>query len=833
MVYPKDFEAKVGFHKIRDLLSGYCISSMGRDTVASLAFSDDYGHIRQSLDQVSQFRQLINHHSGFPAQDYLDLRHCLRKLSLDGATISLEDLHHLNISLKTITAVLRFLKSLDPEHYLELVSLTRDKSGWEGHIHHADGLIDSRGQILPHASPLLQEITAKIFKLEKGLSAMVQQSLSSARKAGQAPENSEITVRNGRLVIPVLASQKRKIKGFIHDESSSGQTIYLEPEAAYETNNEIRKLRNAREQEIKRLLTLFTKTIRPDIHHMIHDYQWLGTIDAIRSKALLAIELEASKPQLEDKPLADWQNAIHPLLYLAYKGTNKQVVPLNIRLDSRQRILIISGPNAGGKSVCLKTTGLLQYMLQCGLLIPVNPRSRCGIFHQLFIDIGDEQSLEDDLSTYSSHLRNIKHFIHHTCSRSMFLLDEMGSGTEPQMGGAIAEACLESLYNKGGFGVVTTHYANLKLLPERYEAMENGAMLFDQKKLVPRFILKTGQPGNSFAFEIAENTGLPREVMEEARKKAGTTQLDFEKQLQSLEQEQSELNKKEYELGLADQLLAESVEKYHALCRDMEKDKKQILEQAKEEAKSIIRESNKLIENTIREIKEKQAEKQATQQARKKLEVGSHHIISKNRNNTPAVERDMGEKNKPGNKTTAKGKPLKSKPLINVVGKEKQAPDRPLPGNISKGDTVRIRGQKATGEVLFISGGKAGILAGYLKMEIPAEKLEKVAPSPSSIPKASHTHSAIINSIQERAESFSTVLDLRGIRAEEAEKKLTQFMDDAILTGNYDLRIIHGKGDGILRKVVRKHLDGISQVTRYGDAHVERGGQGVTLVTLK
>lgn len=827
MVYPKDFEAKVGFDKIRGLLSGYCLSSMGRDMVNRLFFSHDYNYIRQSLDQVSQFRQLIHEHSGFPDQDYLDLRHCLKKLGVEGAVISLEDLHDLRTSLKAITSVIKFLKGLNREQYPELFALSVNKSGWQAHIHHADQLIDFRGQMRPDASPLLKELTQKMAKLEKGLSAMVQKSLYTARKAGYSPEDSEVTLRNGRLVIPVLASHKRQIKGFIHDESSSGQTVYLEPEAACETNNQIRKLRNARDQEIKRLLTLFTHSIRPDIPHMLDDYHWLGTVDAIRSKALLAIQLEAERPELKEKPVVQWQNAIHPLLYLMYKNTSRQVVPLNIHLNTRQRILIISGPNAGGKSVCLKTIGLLQYMLQCGLLIPLEAQSVCGIFQQLFMDMGDEQSLENDLSTYSSHLRNIKHFLEHSNPQNLFLIDEMGSGTEPQIGGAIAEACLEALYHKGGIGVVTTHYANLKLLPEKHDAMENGAMLFDQKKLMPRFILKTGQPGNSFAFEIAENSGIPLVVLEKARKKAGTTQLDFEKQLQSLEQDRTELIKKEHELGLADQLLAESVEKYNTLCREMKVDKQRILDQAKEEAKNMIRESNRLIEKTIREIKEKQAQKQATQQARKNLGKESHHIISKSREPGPPKEKKTDRE-----QNRRKAGVTISKPSANQ-GKENHKTLTPLPEKISKGDTVRIRGQQATGQVLSISGKKAAILTGHIKMEVPIQRLEKVSPSKIITPKASNAHSAIIDNIRQRTENFSSVLDLRGTRAEEAEKMLTRFIDDAILTGHYDLQIIHGKGDGVLRSVVRKMLEQTSQVSRYCDAHVERGGQGVTLVTLK
>ncbi|MFO8054645.1 MAG: Smr/MutS family protein [Bacteroidales bacterium] len=784
---------------------------MGQDWIEQISFSSDFTTIGKNLEQVYQFMQLIRFAPSFPTHDYKDMRHRLRLLSTEGAIIAQDDLHDLNCSLKVMESVKAYLKDLDPEQYDELIALAKGKTSWQEFTEQADGIIDNKGEIRPDASAALEDITRKIKTLEKGLYSKIQQTLTQAKKSGWVGNEAEITVRNGRLVIPVFASQKRKLKGFIHDESSSGQTVYMEPEAAFEANNEIRKLGNAYRKEIKRILGEYSGKLRPWIFELIDDYQWLGKVDAIHSKALLAIKLHAEKPKLINEQGFSWQSAIHPLLYLVFKAQNKEVIPLNISLNKDQRILIISGPNAGGKSVCLKTTGLLQYMLQCGLLVPMQASSECGIFNDVFIDIGDEQSLENDLSTYSSHLYNIKQFISAATSRTLIMIDELGSGTEPQMGGAIAEASLETLYQKGAYAVITTHYANLKLLAEKYPGITNGAMLFDNRKLQPLYQLKTGQPGNSFAFEIARKTGLPEEILNRARKKTGETQLDFENQLQSLEKDRSQVDKKAHELNLADELLSETIEKYNKLYAEIDTKRNEILNKAKEEAKDILNESNTIIEKTIREIKESNADKTITKQARKILETKKTKI-TKPEAHPPA----------PLSKEKEKKKPIPTeKPREQIVH-----------GPIKQGDTVKISGQQSAGEVLSITGQQARVLFGHFKMKIPLKKLEKTTVNDTSKQQARHQNKSMRKTLQEKTEQFSPVLDIRGSRAEEARKKLMHFLDNALLTGNYEVQILHGKGDGILRKIVREQLSKTKEVKHYKDAHIEQGGQGITIVKL-
>lgn len=814
MIYPENFEVKIGFDQVRDHLREYCLSPMGEDNLEKISFSIDFDDVSEKLEYTRQFKDVLEFEDTFPAQDYLDMRDILKYLTAKGTIIEREHLHNLNTSLKAMEEVRLYLLNLDEERYDRLYSLAGDRESWQHFIREIDKILDEKGEIRPDASSLLLEIDGKIRAQEKKLYQKIQDILIKARESGWIAGDREVTVRNGRLVLPVLASQKRKVKGFIHDESSSGQTVYIEPEAAFEANNEIRKLKNEYRQEIKRILAEFTDFFRPYISDLIRDYNWLGKIDFIRAKAKFAIQIRAEKPRLVNDQRLDWKKAIHPLLYLLYRKQGKDVVPLDIRLEKHQRILIISGPNAGGKSVCLKTTGLLQYMLQCGLLLPMRADSECGIFSHLFIDIGDEQSLENDLSTYSSHLRNISVFTDNADAKSLVMIDEMGTGTEPQMGGAIAEASIEVLYKKQAFAVITTHYANLKLLADNYPEIVNAAMLFDTDKLKPRFQLKIGNPGNSFAFEIAQNTGLSESLLKRAREKTGKTHLDFEEQLQSLEKDKSDIHEKEHELKVADDLLNETIEKYQRLSKELEENKKQILQQAREEAQRILDNSNRIIENTVREIKENQAEKEKTQQARKKLEQEKQRILHKN-------------KSRPKPQSGAEKKTPSSKFKHSNERKQEQTEA------LKTGDKVKVKGQKEGGEILDITNKHATVSFGSIKMQIPLKKLERISGGEIKKAKKKSGYDHIIRDMQQKTENFSSSLDLRGKRADEAMNELMHFVDEAILLGIYDLRILHGKGNGVLRNVVREYLSSVSEVKTFHDEHVERGGQGVTIVKLK
>jgi DNA mismatch repair protein MutS2 len=638
----------------------------------------------------------------------------------------------------------------------------------------------------------------------------IRQVLITARKNGWVNPNDDLTLRDGRLVIPVPATHKRKIRGFIHDESATGQTVFIEPAEALEANNEIRELENAEKREIIRILTEFTNLIRPEIDQLIAAYQFLGLVDFIRAKAKFAIQIEAVLPLLNDKTIIEWFDAKHPLLFLSHKNQKKQVETLSLKLDENQRILVISGPNAGGKSVCLKTVGLLQYMLQCGLLVPMRETSETGIFRDIFIDIGDEQSIENDLSTYTSHLRNMKFFSLKSGRQTLFLIDEFGTGTEPQLGGAIAEAVLEHLNRKLAFGVVTTHYTNLKMLADKTPGLVNGAMLFDTRQMQPLFKLQMGNPGSSFAFEIARKTGFPTHILQNAEKKVGKGQLKFEEQLQQLELEKKELNEKQKEMAINEEKLKMQVSKYNQLLQDLESSKSSIIKEAKNTAAQVIAGSNKLVENTIREIRENQAEKEKTKQLREKL------------------KEEAGKIEKAGVETKA------SVPAKVELAKKKVKPVKEIE-NIFVGNRVRISPQQTVGEVIEIIGDDAVVSFGSVIMKTPLSKIVNVGEEElhQKVLIRRSNYGNIINEINAKMQNFKLTLDLRGQRAEEAIPNLQKYIDEAILLSIKEVRILHGKGNGILRDIIRSQLRAIPEVKKFNDEHIEQGGHGITVVSLK
>jgi DNA mismatch repair protein MutS2 len=668
MLYPSNFEQKLGFDQVREMIVNRCLSNLGIDLVEKISFSTDQDEIIEMLTLTSEMKTIQQSEENFPAQDYYDMIPELLRIRIPGTYMEPEQLSELKLSMQTIQSVLVFI-GLRKEKYPCLYAGCRmHDTGYNmdnpascildlaSVIKKVETLINDKSQVRDNASPALLKIRREKTAKQNSVERMVIQSFKEAKKSGWTPDDTDITIRNGRLVIPLVSTHKRKVPGFLHDESATGQTVYIEPAGSFEVNNEIRELEYAERREVIRILTAFADSLRPDIEELIKHYHFLGEIDFIRAKALFAIEIDAGYSPLKvlspksQVPSAKsavsgqisvqkdcglrtadcrlvWSQAIHPLLYLSHKSQKKKVVPLDISLDGEQRILVISGPNAGGKSVCLKTVGLVQYMFQCGLLPPVREDSEFCIFRNIFIDIGDEQSIDNDLSTYTSKLLNLKFFIENVDERSLFLIDEMGTGTDPSLGGPIAEATLESLNAKGSYGLVTTHYSNLKLLAGREPGIFNGAMLFDSKKLKPLYQLKTGKPGSSFAFEIAHEIGFPQEVLDNARKKTGVSQLDFDRELQNLEVEKQEINKKESELGVADEFLAETIRKYQKLKDDLEKSKKEILESARNEARQLLDESNKLIERTVKEIKESQADKAKTKEVRSELKKMKDKLI--------------------------------------------------------------------------------------------------------------------------------------------------------------------------------------------------------------
>jgi len=639
-----------------------------------------------------------------------------------------------------------------------------------------------------NAFPELAHIRKRLREEQSRVRRLADQLFRTAVSEKWVPEGALPTIREGRVVIPILAEHKRRVKGFILDESATGQTVFMEPAEVLDANNEIRELEHAEKREIVRILIALTDKFRERLNDLHHSFRFLGQLDFIRAKAKLSLEINGDMPVVEKHPEMVWYNARHPLLYLSLKG-KREVVPLNIELNNIDRLLLVSGPNAGGKSVTLKTVGLLQYMLQCGLLIPLSDRSRVGIFKKIFVDIGDQQSIENDLSTYSSHLRNMNYFLQHADERTMILMDELGSGTDPNFGGAIAEAILEGLLKKRVWGVATTHYYNLKLFAGQRQGIRNAAMRFDDKNLVPLFVLDQGKPGSSFALEIARKTGLPSQTLQKAETLVGKDLAGFEKLVRSLEKEKQELTERLKKMERQEAALAQSLSKYQTLSAELEGRKKEIIEKAKEEAASLLKNTNREIEKTIRHIRENRAEKKETLKVRKGLE----ELTSK----------------------------VKTAP-----GKEKKAAEQ-----IVEGDRVRITGQEGSGIVLSVSGKNAVVQFGELKSLTKIDKLEKIT-SAQEKQISAKLRSAGIN-VHEKRATFQSILDVRGKRVEEVISILDQFMDTAILLGQSEIRILHGKGEGVLRKVVRDQLRRYKEVASVADEHVERGGDGITVVVLK
>ena len=803
MIYPSDFENKIGFKAIRERLNDLCISEMGKEFVGKMGFCTDVDEIHTYLRLIQDFRTLMQDGVPFPVRDYNDLREEFHHLAIDGTVISLESMFALKPTLSALSYIFKFFKSEASDKVPYLKTLAEGIS-IDNHIFtEINRLIDDKGEIPDNASAELAEIRRDIRRKQSSIDHRMHKILIEAKNSGWTDSTAEMTIRDGRPVIPVRAADKRELRGFIHDESATGQTVYIEPAEIFETNNEIKELEYAERREINKILLAFTKILRPEIPNLIMAWRLLGLLDFIRAKALLSHEYNCVIPELVDEPMFDWIEARHPLLEQKLKGQGKRITPLDLKLGENNRILVISGPNAGGKSVCLKTIGLLQYMLQCGLAIPVKVDSKCGVFHDMFIDIGDEQSLENDLSTYSSHLINMKELLEHGNERTIFLIDEFGTGTEPQLGGAIAEAILLKMNEKKSFGVVTTHYANLKLLADNHPGIVNGAMLFDTRYLQPLYVMMIGKPGSSFAFEIAKKIGFPNEILDSAAEISGREHLDFDQQLQQLEIEKKEVRKKEYELKVADKLLDEVVTKYKTQLADIEKNRKTLLKEASKEAQEIIDRANAKIEKTIREIKEAQAEKVRTKELREELKEMKTNLA---------------------NEEKSLSKQLKAEEKEEIAN-----------ADLKVGDMVCINELEVVGELLAITETDVTIQFGDVRLRTTADKLRKISRSQArkAQQNPSYLRKSIMNDINEKAQHFNLTLDVRGQRGEEAVDNVAKYIDEANLLSIKEVSILHGKGNGILRKLIREYLSKQSCIQNFSDASLETGGAGITRITLK
>lgn len=817
--YIQHFEEKIGFGQIRDMVAQECVNAMALRFVEQMCFSTDYDEVVCNLQQTDEFRQILLMENSFPSQDFFDLSPELSRLRTIGTTIDLQALFDLKCSLRTVFDCVRFFADAEEGMYprLRLLIEKVELDPWV--LKECNTILDDKGNIYDTASELLADIRRQQRRKQNDIDRMISKTLTHAKQEGWAPDNAEVTIRNGRAVIPMLDTHRRKIKGLIIDESATRQTAYLEPSEVVELNNDLRELEFAERREIERILHQFTDNIRPMLPQLLTAYWVLGKIDFIRAKARFALRVNAGMPIVDNSQKLYWFDARHPLLYLNLSKQHKEVVPFNIELNDQQRMVIISGPNSGGKSVCLKAVGLLQYMLQVGMLVPVKETSEFGIFNRLFIDIGDQQSIENDLSTYSSHLMNMKTLLEIADSKTLFLLDELGAGTEPRIGGAIAEAVLEWLYKRSSFGVITTHYSNLKLMADKYPCIANAAMLFDTEKMKPLYKLVVKHPGSSFAFEIAKNIGLPDEILLAAEKKIGSEMLNFEQQLQQIEVDKQELEKKRTELEVADTFLSEMIEKYTNLNNSLELKKHEILSAARQSAKQIIADANKKIEHTIAEIKTAQAKKEETQAARRNLqqEVVKIEAEQKTCDEKVAKIKKTNKHNDAANHTNVDSDMIDDSPIL-------------------IGDIVKIDDQDTYGQIVEIKGKKAIIESNSIRMSIPIGRLAKTKKKTLPATKSKDTgnsYQSIYNDLNAKRAAFSPTLDLRGKRGDEAMQLLEHFIDEAMLLSEKEVRVLHGTGYGVLKEMVRSHLRNHREVKRFHPEVLELGGEGITVVELK
>lgn len=821
MIYPSNFEQKTGFDKVRLLVSDKCLSPLGKERVAAMSFSTDYAFISNELDLVDEFVKIQQGETDFPANYFFDVRYSLKRIRPEGTWMDEKELFDLKRSLQTIHDIIRFFQPGEDEEikYPALTALAGDILVFPQLVGRIDTILDKFGKVKDSASPELQTIRREMTITMSNISRNLQSILRAAQSEGVVEKDVTPTMRDGRLMIPVAPAFKRKIKGIVHDESASGKTVFIEPESVVEANNRIRELEGEEKREIIRILTDFTNFVRPLVPDILQSYEFLADIDFIRAKALFAIEIQGIRPVVEDKQQLDWARAIHPLLYLSLKKQHKEVVPLDIELTTEKRLLIISGPNAGGKSVCLKTVGLLQYMLQCGLLVPMHESSRTGLFEHLFIDIGDEQSIENDLSTYSSHLTHMKYFVRNCNERTILLIDEFGSGTEPQIGGAIAEALLNRFNQHKSFGVITTHYQNLKHFAEDTPGIVNGAMLYDRHLMQPLFKLAIGNPGSSFAIEIARKIGLPEDVIAEASEKVGMDYINMDKYLQDIVRDKRYWESKRQNIRQREKKLEDIIARYEKDLSEVNSQRKEIVREAKAEASRILSDANARIENTIREIKEAQAEKERTKQARQELQSFKDSVSDAQEEDDKlackmAKLKERAERKKQKQKVSAQ--PVFNRDVIEV------------------GDAVRLKGQTSVGTVMELQEKQATVAFGMIKSTVKLDRLEKVSKNQikKEIQKSTFVSEQTSDQMHEKRLHFKQEIDVRGMRGEEALQTVTYFIDDAIQVGAQQVRILHGTGTGILRQLIREYLRSVPGVRSFHDEHVQFGGAGITVVEL-
>ena len=824
MVYPENFESKIKFDKIRQFVQKNCLSDMGRDLVEAMKFSTEPTEIRERLEETQEFMSILEEEDQFPGDHFSDARPFLNKVRVEGLFLEVAEMVALKQSLESLTAIVRFFHGKD-ERYPRLTAQAGDIQLFPYILQRLDSIVSRHGSIKDTASPELGDIRHRLQRKQNGISRRMQALLQQAQTEGWAEKDTTIAIRDGRMVIPVPSAYKRKINGIVHDESATGKTSYIEPAEIVETNNEIRELELEEKREITRILRRFAEDLRPYVDDLIPAYDFLAYIDFVRAKAAFSLYIEATVPAFSERPEMFWYSARHPLLWLSLKNSDKNIVPLKIEIDETQRIILISGPNAGGKSVCLQTAGLLQYMFQCGLPVPVSEASRFGIFKKILIDMGDEQSIENDLSTYSSHLINMKNFLRYGDENTLILIDEFGTGTDPMLGGAIDEAILKTLNQKQVKGVITTHYTNLKHFAAETTGIENGAMLYDRHLMQALFQLQIGNPGSSFAVEIARKIGLPEDVIADASEIVGSEYINADKYLQDIVRDKRYWEGKRQTIRQREKQMEETIARYQTEMEELQKSRKEIIEQAKEEAERILQESNARIENTIRTIKEAQAEKEKTRLARQELtdfRTSLDALASKEQEEKLARKMEK-LKEKQERKKNKKNEPKAANAPTIIV---------PKVTPIGIGENVKIKGQTSVGQVMEINGKNAIVAFGSIKTTVKIDRLERSnAPQKTEgIAKSTFVSSQTHDQMYEKKLSFKQDIDVRGMRGDEALQAVTYFIDDAILVGMDRVRILHGTGTGILRTLIRQYLSTVPGISHYADEHVQFGGAGITVV---
>lgn len=857
MIYPDNFEQKIGFNEIRTMLRERCLSTLGKEQVEKMGFSDHAETVNEWLMQVREFRQLISEVEDFPLQYFYDVRESIVRIRIENTHLEENELFDLRRSLSTIESIVKILNHSDEDDshaeendgwhrekkytYPTLHRLAKDVITFPQIIQRIDQILDKYGKIRDNATPELLQIRRELAKTEGSISRTLYSILRSAQSEGVVEKDVTPTLRDGRLVIPVIPTLKKKIKGIVHDESATGKTVFIEPTEVVEANNRVRELEGEERKEIIRILTNFTNKVRPYVREMMDSYRFLAKIDLIQAKAKIAEIFKAIEPEVEDHPHIDWIRAIHPLLQISLEKKGEKVIPLDIILTQEKRILIISGPNAGGKSVCLKTVGLLQYMLQCGLSIPVSERSKTGVFQNIMIDIGDEQSLENDLSTYSSHLLNMKNMMRTANNSTIILIDEFGTGTEPGIGGAIAEAVLDKFCKQQAYGVITTHYQNLKHFADSHEGVANGAMLYDRHEMKALFQLAIGRPGSSFAIEIARKIGLPEEVIKEASDIVGSEYIQSDKYLQDIVRDKRYWENKRQNIHQREKDMEKTISKYESDIEEIEKSRKQILAKAKQQAEELLKESNKKIENAIREIRENQAEKEETKRIRQELDAFKQEMQEiDTKDNDDKIARKIAqiqqrkERHAKRKAEKAQNQEKAAAALRNAQNKSQAESNKEL----KEGDTVRIKGLTTVGKIESISGDMATAVFGGMKTKMRLSRLEHATASTEKDKTEERKENLASYGISKETRktidahksNFHQDLDVRGMRGDEALNAVQHFIDDAILVGMPRVRILHGKGNGILRQLIRQYVSSIPNVVHYADEHVQFGGAGITVV---